>query len=449
MTLFRSIKRTFFLALLIGLSACAIEDELSPTPDQVFVKYFGESGAQQLVDMIIEPDSGNVVILGKQTITEFESDGNIYLIKADTNGNQYNSAVFSMNELIYPDSMSYRTEDIPTAIIREATSGYIVTGSFNEIIDAQLEDSYLFWLYLNDQLVLQKWDTIKTPSGVFQSADIIQTSDRNVVLLGSTTDRAVNDLTTNAGSQYFLIKRDFNADTTIFRKTYGYANSNEYGSSVFETPEGNLTIIGQTDRLGSAGGGTGTNISVMILNPLATAQLSAKEYGLSINGTNTSDDTPVDAIQNSSGYVVVGTSTLGNSQQAFVMGLSNSGGLIFRNTLDSQWGINSTGASVAQTRENDLFVVGSYPNYSVNDVEVDVNSQNKNGEVMVMRTNPFGTPKAGLEANFGLVGGDDEANVVLRLASGSMLMGATIDFGSGQQMIALKKMNDQAILQRP
>ena len=82
MTLFRSIKRTFFLALLIGLSACAIEDELSPTPDQVFVKYFGESGAQQLVDMIIEQDSGNVVILGKQTITEFESDGNIYLIKA-------------------------------------------------------------------------------------------------------------------------------------------------------------------------------------------------------------------------------------------------------------------------------------------------------------------------------------------------------------------------------
>lgn len=449
---FRKIAHLILVALIAGLSACAIEEENKPRPDEVFVKYFGASGTQEMVDMIIEPDSGNVVIIGKQTLAEVGADGNMIIIKADTNGNEYNQVVISLeNELFSEgDTNRYATEDNPASIIHAQGSGYLVAGTFKEIIDNQLGASYLYWIQLSDQLDIVKWDTIHSSNGVMEGGYIIQSQDNNVVILGSTTNQGLNDFTPNAGFQYYLVKRDFNADTTIFEKTYGYANSDEKGTSLFQTSEGNLTILGQTDRIGSAGGARGVNVSVMILNPLATAQLSAKEYGLlTLSDNPESDDIPVDAIRNSSGYVVVGTSSLGQNTQAFVMGISNSGGLIFRNTLDSQWDIPSTGSSVAQTVENDLFVVGGYPQFNIDDPLVDQNLWIKNDEVMVMRTNPFGKPKSGVEANFGLVGGDDVANKVLRLASGSMLIGATIDFGSGQQMIALKKMNDQAILQRP
>jgi hypothetical protein len=30
-----------------------------------------------------------------------------------------------------------------------------------------------------------------------------------------------------------------------------------------------------------------------------------------------------------------------------------------------------------------------------------------------------------------------------------LIIGSTVDFGSGQRMLALQKMNDQAVLQRP
>ena len=442
------IKRSLYLAVFLWITACAIDDETSPTPKDVFVKYYGAAGTQYLSDMVTN-EADNVVLFGGQTLAEVGADANLYLIEADTIGNEINSVTISLNELIYPDSSTYKTEDIAGSIIREKRSGYIIAGSYGEIVDAQVENTYLYWMYLDNDLQVVKWDTIRTPSGQLLEGDVVQTSDFNVLILGSTTDRAVNDLTPNAGFQYLLVKRDFNADTTIFRKTYGYANSNEYGSNIFEYDNGDLAIIGQTDRLGSAGGASGTNIGIMILNPLATAQKSAKEYGLEINGTNSANDRPFDAIQNSSGFVVVGTASLGSSQQAFVMGISNSGSLIFRQTLESQWGINTTGHSVAETAESDLLVVGSYPVFSVDDPLIEPNSQNKNGEVFVMRTNPFDSPKTGIESNFGLVSGDDEANKVLLLPSGSLLIGATIDFGSGQQMISLHKMNDKAILQRP
>jgi hypothetical protein len=183
----------------------------------------------------------------------------------------------------------------------------------------------------------------------------------------------------------------------------------------------------------------------MVLNPLATSQKAAKEFGVPINGANNGDDIMKDAIRTSSGFVISGTSTIGSTVQAFVMGISTSGSLIFRRTLISTYLIGTTGESLVATRENDLFVVGSYPKFQISDPELQI----KNDEIMVMRTNPTGIPRPGLEANFGIVSGDDIANVVLRTPTGSLIIGSTVDFGSGQRMLALQKMNDQAVLQRP
>ena len=439
-----SLLSGLFLLALIG---CAIEDETSPTPDEVFIKYYGSAGSQSLHDMVYNSD-GNIVMLADQTLSDLGADANIYLVEADTNGNAIRSNTISLNQLIYPDSAEYHTAEFPSSIVEIAT-GYVIAGSYGAIIDAQIQQLQGFWMALDNDLQVINWDTVRTGNVDLTINDAIQTSDGNVLLGGSTTAKAVNDLTPAAREQYFLIKRDFNADTTIFRKTYGYSSSDDEVVSIFELSNGDIALIGNTDRIGSAGGSTGKNIGIMILNPLATAQKSAKEYGISINGNNSADDRVVDAIQTSSGFVIVGTSELGNNERAFVLGVSTSSSLIFRSTLESQWGINTNGNSVALTFQNELFVVGSYPAYVVNDDTIDPSFRNKNAEILAMRVDQFGTPVSGVEGNFGVISGDDEANSVIKMPSGSLVVGATVDFGSGQRMLALQKMNDRAILQRP
>jgi hypothetical protein len=260
-------------ALQILLVGCAIQDETSPTTDEVFVKYYGAAGSQNLHDMVYN-SSGNIVMLADQTLSDLGADANIYLIEADTNGNSLRSNVLSMNELINPDSVEFRTEEFPKSII-ELDDGYIIAGSFGSILDAQIQQLQAFWIRLDDNLEVVKWDTIQAGSVDLNVNDVIQASDGNVLLGGSTTLKAVNDLTPNANLQYFLIKRDIAADTTIFRKTYGYANSDDEVVAIFELGNGDIALIGNTDRIGSAGGARGKNVGVMVLNPLATAQKSA------------------------------------------------------------------------------------------------------------------------------------------------------------------------------
>ena len=135
------------------------------------------------------------------------------------------------------------------------------------------------------------------------------------------------------------------------------------------------------------------------------------------------------------------------------MGTLETGALIFNHALgsvhllaDGITQINAQGKSVTQTKENDLAVIGAYPIFSVTKT-VKPQSHEKNGEVMYLRTGHTGFEKTEFEGNFGLESGDDVGEVSLTLPSGSTLIGATIDFGSNQKMIALMKLNDQGILQ--
>ncbi len=439
------------LGFITILGSCVFEDEASPRPPETFVKYYGSTGNQHLKDMIVN-SSENVVLLGDQA--KAGQNQNTYIIETDSLGNEIQSIVFDVGEFILGDS-SYVTEEVAESI-KEIDDGYLVVGSFAELISGQTQQFAIYWVHFDDNLEVVKFDTVRagpysstgaTADNVYGS-DITQTADGNIVIVGRTTLPEANDLTRNPGDQYFLIKEDYAADTTLFRKSYGYRNSDDNAIAVFELDDGNLALIGSTEQIGN-GGGTGLNVGIMVLNPLATSQVTAKVFGVSIDGVNSSMDQPNDVIKVSGGFTVVGTSTLGQAQFPFLMGLyENSGSLIFSRALESKWGIDAAGNSVTVTREGDLAVVGSYPNYIVLDDDIDVNAQRKNQEVMFMRTGSSGFEKQEFEGNFGLVSGNDEGVVTCTLSSGSIMVGATIDFGSTQTMISLMKLNDRGVIQR-
>ena len=438
-----------FILLIVAFSSCVFEPDDTPLPDEVYVKYFGASGSQSTTDMIVN-SAGNIVILGDQTLATPGATRDAWVIEADTIGNMIRSNSFGIGT-----DTAYMTGEF-TESIKEFPQGYLVTGSFAELTEGETQQFNIFWAWLDFDLQIMKTDTIRTGDYFAEGAladhvygrDIIQTNDGNIVIVGKTTRRELNDLTTDPGEQYFLVKRDFNADTTIWRKSYGYRSSDDDAIAVFELEDGNLAIIGGTDQPG-AGGGTGRNVGIMVFGPLATSQVTAKVYGVSIDGDNTTMDQPNDVIKVSDGFTIVGTSAQGLNQRAFLMGIFDSGAKIFSRTLESKWGdIDITGTSVTQTQEGDLAVTGSYPDFEVLDPSVNPNLQNKNGEVLFMRTGQAGIEKDAFEGNFGLVSGNDIGQVSCTLPGGSIVIGATIDFGSNQTMIALMKLNDLGVLQR-
>jgi hypothetical protein len=440
--------------LLVATVACIYDDENAPTPDEVFVKYYGVAGSQDVEDMLINR-AGNVVILANQTRAAADANRNVWVFEVDSSGNQVSGQeAFIDVGSFFSDTIAFLTEDIGKSI-KEIDNGYILTGYFSELIAGQTQQTAIFWAQLDQNLEIIKVDTIRagnysstgaTADNVFGN-DIIQTSDGNVVIVGHTNRQEVNDQIRDPGDQYFLVKRDFLADTTVWRKTYGFRNSDEEAIAVFELDNGNIALVGHTDQIGN-GGGEGRNISLKVFNDLATSQVTSRVFGTSINDVNTADDIPFDVIQVAGVFIIVGTATEGQISRPFLKGITETGSLVYSQILQSKYNINATGRSVTVTRENDLVVVGSYPSFSVATEELDPFAQNKNGEVMFMRTGQTGFEKEEFEGNFGLVSGNDIGKTALTLLNGSVIIGATIDFGSNQTMVSLIKLNDRGLKKR-
>ncbi|MFY0690257.1 MAG: hypothetical protein JXQ90_23990 [Cyclobacteriaceae bacterium] len=435
-------------------SSCVFDDLESPEPEEVYVKYYGSNGSQYLSDMVIN-DQANVVMLGGQELSQAGANWNCLLIEADNVGNEINTVDIDVARDILGiaqvtgDSSVYATEEVPESI-KLIDGGYLIVGTFNQVIDGSPQESKIFWARLDQDFGIIIADTIGAGTDNVTGKDIMQTNDGNIVVVGMTDHPEENDLTVNPENQYFLIKKLLsNPDSTIWRKSYGYPSSNDEVFACYELGDGSIAVLGSTEQLGD-GGARGKNVGVMVVNSLASSQTSDEIFGVEINGDNASDDIPYDAIAISGGFVVVGTSTLGEVIRPFVIGVRESGALIFNTPIDSRWGINAHGYGVVQSNSGDLVVTGKYPEFSVAVGEAGYQGliPEKQDEVMFIRTSETGIPKADFENNFGLRSGDDIGEVVLKFPNGAIAIGATIDFGSNQNMIALMKVNDQGSLQR-
>ncbi len=449
------------LLLISGiLSSCIFEEDGAPEPSEVYVKYFGSSGSQEITDMIVNSE-GNVVILGDQTLVS-TGDRNVVIIEADSIGNQIRSrsldVATTFTAAYNPDST--QTSEFSKSI-KEISSGYLITGTYAELEGGQTQQFNVFWavvpkVFDGEPAPPIKIDSIRAgdyePVGananhVFAN-DIIESSDGNVIIVGKTDLKEENDETPNAGEQIFVIKRDFNVDTTIWRRSYGFPNSDDEARAVFELNDGNIAVIGSSSNHLGADGVSGANVEIVIFNDLASSPVTAGTYGVSIGGDNSASDQPNDVIKVFGGFVIVGTSTAGLVQRPFLMGVLESADIVYGTALESVHGINAQGNSVTASRENDLIVIGTYPDFLVTTPEVPENARDKNGEILFMRTGQSGVIREGFENNFGLVSGDDIGKIARTLTDGSIMVGATVDFGSNQTMIALMKMNDSGVLQR-
>ena len=73
----------FLLMLILTASGCVVEPDYGPRPMDTFIKYYGISGSNEVVDMIMSND-GNIIILGNEESSAFAASKDIVILEVDT-----------------------------------------------------------------------------------------------------------------------------------------------------------------------------------------------------------------------------------------------------------------------------------------------------------------------------------------------------------------------------
>jgi hypothetical protein len=452
-------KNIFYIFFIASLIACRIEDKDGPKPEDSFIKYYGQaSTTYEMVDMeIIYSDETkqevvNIILLGTRTVEDQRSD--IYLLKTDAAGIFVADAAFSYDG----DS-----EDVAKQISMAGDNILVVGNTTTSISSGGLQG--VVWNEFTTELIpvsqpstdTELYSIFSNPANPkrISGNDIIQTSDGNFVLVG-------NYITQTNDQQYYRLKIDAtqkghisypsnpsNSDNALMWFVSGGVGAFDDLINVFEE-NGGLVFIGNSthkDSKDAAKGGI--NVRVIAANSLGVT-VNEGTYGLNPKnriGQNFPDanDLMRDAIQMDGGYAITGTTSFGNDSRAFFISVGSNASLQYSNILTSSFtlspdSIDNHGIGITRGIRNDFIIVGQYPDFRTD------NGVSKAAEAMFYRTNQIGEPIYGFESNYGLIAGDDIAVVAKTLPDGKILVGSTIDFGSGSTLLSLIKLNDNGQL---
>lgn len=424
----------FAICLFILVMACTTESEI--TPADVFVKYYGTQDEQRAVDFQVN-SAGEYVIFGTRKVDD-ETANDFYMLRVDQEGNLINTVTLGIEDTAgNPNNeLAYR--------IKVIDQGYLIVGSTAPLNEALIPGQrLLYWAHLNEsfEVVTQVIDTVNGGVGDLEGTDIFYTSGDSVLITGY-ADAFENNQSgqpEDGTTKLFVGKWSLDGETG-WKKTYGFAGSNDEAKAVFEKPDGNIVVFGVTDEVGS-NGESGQNVVVYQLNRYGTSPVGeVPRYGTD------GDDEMSRVIKISGGYAVVGTSFIGNVSNPFIMILDDEArmvsqdNLVFEVDFKEDDPFDGIGLGVTRAANNDFVVVGRVLDYE------DENDLAKNNEMMFIRTTQSGQQISGAVKNFGLVAGNDEAISALTLDDGAIVLLGTSDFGSGVTLITLMKMNADGLI---
>lgn len=434
--------RSFILVLCVQwLMLSCQPDPVGPAPEEVFVKYYGGSqGEYRAVDLVLTENNEFIILASRIT-----DSTDIYLIKADASGNQLATRVLKT------DSADFN--EIPTKIKAIGGNRFAVIGTASTFNG---QKKYLFYSVINDSDSLS---TISEPYLISASLPNGTTADltgADVIAVENSTTQAqeyvlLGTAESNSSQYIYLSRRDQNNNIVWLNdKVLSYngdGNNREQALALFEKPDGELVIVGSTEK--ASGSFTGTNVIVFRTTELGT-EIVAPIYGLA-DADASANDIPTDVVRRSSiaySYSIVGSTTTPNgSLTSFQMHISPSGDIESQhvyNEVNAGSGIGNQALAVARTKSNEFIVVGKHPQYRFNEND----SELKPGEIMVLLTNRSGEHQGAYDQHFGLESGDDEANAIVTTNDGGVAVAATIDFGSGVKLVGLLKLSEQGALKK-
>lgn len=444
-------KKLFYIAALIILNACQIEDDNAPSPDDSFIKYLGIIADQEAKD--IEPIYAadgitleGFVIFGTQKLDESPFT-DYYVVRTDAIGNIVAARSYNPFRIVPGDFDGDGNNDqlsgneIAGQIEVLPNGGFTLIGT-TSVTDNTLglsEFRFITGITIDSDLnpidSLEKFSSTNVtndPRSLIGN-DIIRLSDGSFFIVGA-VETATGDF------NYYYSRVGTSDDTDFEQLEFPGTSSDDVLVRAYESENNTIALFGYSALSGNLGE-RGTNVTYTVINFLGNLDGGSGSFGITdIDDEGVIrpfDDVLHDVIQKPGGYMAVGASTIDERQYSFFMDIDNTGISTRKDTLGSEFGseLTTQALGITASNTNDFVVVGSYTNYRVGEDQ-------RGEEAMFMRINQLGEKVTGFESNYGLSDGDDVAADVITLSDGKIVIAATIDFGGGIRMIGLIKLND-------
>ena len=455
--------------LLIGLiffTACSPTDDSSPLPEDFFVKFYGNNSVEAGFDVLVTENG--YLIFGSTNSPELNQsvageDSDFYLVFTDLQGNDIKEVVFGTD-----------AEDLPSRIKPTSDGGYIVVGTTTIDEGDYLHTDVIVYKLNAEGAIAPSWPITygfdkTTPFAGEDSEDsnefgydIVEASDGNYVVLGTTNnvskDKDNPNPTLDKQDIYMIKIASSDADPEhpiIWERVTGFENGNDQGRALININNG-LAIMGQTN-VDKDGAGTGSNI-IFLTTDEEGLDSQFKVFG---SGDETNEIGSKMKKTSDGGVVIVGTATSAAGNRSILMKVTASRTLTFFETmsigeLDGEGNrsqdvfINNYGYDVEELSTGGYLIVGKRTGGTL---EGDPSGD----DIYVIKTDPFGkitegtSPalKAGLfDKKYGGLG-NDQANAIVELPSGKLMLAGTLDFGgTNSTMMMLMKVNRNGDLLR-
>jgi hypothetical protein len=442
----------FLLMLILTVSGCVVEPDYGPRPMDTFIKYYGISGSNEVVDMIMSND-GNIIILGNEESSAFAASKNIVILEVDTIGNLLKKKTIDVQTEYMDDSLySFGITDDEAVRIKAIDGGYLLCANFTaKDDDVNGLGSKIFWCELDENYEIIRKQVISDVDYYWEVGDIIKAEDGNIIIVGGTNRKEDQDPAERPEKQRYLTKRSIENDTIFWSKTFGYDDVDDFAIGIFELSDSNLGVIGWTEK-SSNQGDAGVNATFAIFTDIGSSSSIDYVFGFEFEGDADFDDEVGDFIYTQTeDVIIVGTSTSNSDINPrsfpFLLRIRKGGTLVFKELLASSVSdLNSGGMDVTISAQNDLIITGVFNNY-----EDSITGQAYNDQILFMRTDQFGkitNDYQPYQNHFGLTDGDDAGKAILTLPDGSIVIAATMDFGNSRTLISYLKTNNKGRLKR-
>ena len=283
-------------------------------PIDTFIKYYGISGSNEVVDMIIS-NEGNLVILGNEESSAAGASKDIVILEIDTVGNLIKKRIFDIQTLFLDDSLyTFGITDDQAVRIKTVDGGYLLCANFTTKDDnVNGIGSKIFWCELDNNFDIIGKQVISDAGYYWEVGDIIKSRDGNIVIVGGTNKKEEGDNAIRPEKQRYLTKRSIENDTVFWSKTFGYDDVDDFAIGVFELSDGNLGVIGKTGKSGNQGE-AGLNATFAIFTDIGSSSSIDNVYGFEFQGDADFNDDVGDFIYTETeDVIIVGTSTSNNS----------------------------------------------------------------------------------------------------------------------------------------
>ncbi len=415
-------SRSFLLLRGIGwglcglflVNACDTPESVQPYQGQNFIKLYGGNGIEEGMDLIALSDGG-FVLTGSSTSTS-NGGKDVYVVRTDNLGN-----------VIWEKSYGGRGDDVGNSVLLGQNNSIYVCGEITQDTSdlPGTRDVYVLNLNLSDGSVIGEPKQYGNYKRDEFGSDVIEMSDGKFFI---TSTMAHQDT-----SKYYLIETDNNLDTLQFRSRYiGTEQVNNYATKTFENSLDMINpyvIFGSVQRI--VNGNKSFWYRSFVYRSNGDATINPEFYG-----SETEDEICSDAFKTTDGgYILAGTSTVGNQTREMVVRLNPNREEVWKKTYNNSFNRNVKESGIIQTNDGGYLLSST----------IELNDP-KNHEISLLKLNAEGIEE--WRKTYGS-SQNDKGSKVVQLEDGSFVVVGTMGFEinpNSQTKMCLIKVNEHGDL---